>query len=244
MAGPVAAHGQVLAGARACRKRRRSLRGGRQHQQGNRGRQCEQRGASPHGGHCPPQCGGGNRILVYPVAVSPSRPWSFSYSYVRGSKERIASRSWKGYLRKIVTRSGRRLDQVVTGLRLASQPRGRDRAGVHHEQVLEPPRVRHVLVAGQHQVDVRALEALERVAGVVHDVALAPGARHGQQVVVQHEDPQEGLVLPEVLLDPLVAATADRPLSRSGSVESTARIETPFMCSSDLRSPNSSSKCT
>ena len=39
-------------------------------------------------------------------AVSPSSDWSFSYSYVRGSNERIASCSWKGYLRNTVTRSG------------------------------------------------------------------------------------------------------------------------------------------
>src|ERR687895_791025 len=102
-----------------------------------------------------------------------------------------------------------RLDHVVAGLRLAAQARGRHRAGVHHEQVLEPPRVRHVLVAGQHQVHVGALQALERVTRVVHHVALASSAGHRQQVVVQHEDAQEGLVRPEALLDPLVPPAAD-----------------------------------
>ena len=63
---------------------------------------------------------------------------------------------------------------------------------------------------------VGALEALERVAGVVHDVALAARARHRQQVVVQHEDAQEGLVGAEALLDPLVAAAADQPVVEVG----------------------------
>ena len=42
----------------------------------------------------------------HPCAVSPKSDWSFSYSYVRGSNEMIASCSWKGYLRNTVTRSG------------------------------------------------------------------------------------------------------------------------------------------
>src|SRR5215204_6322486 len=44
------------------------------------------------------------------------------------------------------------------------------------------------------------------------DVPLAAGARHRQQVVMKHEDAEEGLALTEVLLDPLVAATADQPV--------------------------------
>src|SRR4029450_556701 len=48
-----------------------------------------------------------------------------------------------------------------------------------------------------------------RVAGVVDDVPLAPGARDRQQVVVQNEDPQLGVALAELLLDPGVAAAAD-----------------------------------
>ena len=38
------------------------------------------------------------------------------------------------------------LDDVVTGSRLAAQAQGRHRAGVDHEQVLEPPRIGNVLV--------------------------------------------------------------------------------------------------
>ena len=38
-----------------------------------------------------------------------------------------------------------------------------------------------------------ALQALERVAGVVDDVALAAGAGDGQQMVVQDEDAEVGL---------------------------------------------------
>src|SRR4051812_45298639 len=56
------------------------------------------------------------------------------------------------------------LDDVVTGPCVAAQARRRDRPRVHHEEVLEPPRVRHVLVAGEHQVDAGTLQALDRVA--------------------------------------------------------------------------------
>ena len=66
----------------------------------------------------------------------------------------------------------------------------------------------HVLVAGEDEVDADVLEHLERVAGVVDDVALPPGARHGQQVVVEDEDAEVG-GLGELLLDPRVAAAAD-----------------------------------
>ena len=54
-----------------------------------------------------------------------------------------------------------------------------------------------------------ALQALDRVARVVDDVALAAGARDRQQVMVQDEDPQVGVGLGELLLDPAVAAAAD-----------------------------------
>ena len=49
-----------------------------------------------------------------------------------------------------------------------------------------------MLVAGEDEVDARALQALDRVAGVVDDVPLAAGAGHRQQVVVEHEDLQLG----------------------------------------------------
>ena len=54
-----------------------------------------------------------------------------------------------------------------------------------------------MLVAGEHEVDAGALQALDRVAGVVHDVALAPRAGHRQQVMVEDEDPQIGESLGE-----------------------------------------------
>jgi hypothetical protein len=74
---------------------------------------------------------------------------------------------------------------------------------------LEPPGVGDVLVAREHQVDSRALQAFERVAGVVDDVALAAGPRDRQQVMVEDEDAQERLVRAEALLDPRVAAAPD-----------------------------------
>src|SRR5215212_7283649 len=69
------------------------------------------------------------------------------------------------------------LDDVVTGPRVAAQAQRRDGAGVDHEQVLELPRVRNVLVARQHEVHARTLKALDCVSCVVDDVPLAPGAR-------------------------------------------------------------------
>src|SRR3954447_3726954 len=82
------------------------------------------------------------------------------------------------------------LDHVVTGARFAPEPHRGDRAGVDDEQVLQPPGVGHVLVAREDEVDARALQALDAVAGVVDDVALAARARDGEQVVVQDEDLQ------------------------------------------------------
>ena len=84
---------------------------------------------------------------------------------------------------------------------MPAKPQRGHGARVDDEQVLEPPRVRHVLVPAEDEVDARALEALDRVAGVVDDVALAAGARHRQQVMVQDEDAQVGRV-GELLLDP------------------------------------------
>src|SRR5712691_6238089 len=49
------------------------------------------------------------------------------------------------------------LDHVVTGPRVAAQPQRRDGARVDDEQILEPPRVRHVLVAREDEVHVGSL---------------------------------------------------------------------------------------
>jgi hypothetical protein len=65
-----------------------------------------------------------------------------------------------------------------------------------------------VLVPAEHEVDARTLEALERVTGVVDDVALTPRAGHGQQMVVHDEDLEVG-GRRELLLDPPVAAAPD-----------------------------------
>src|SRR5438477_6209683 len=58
-------------------------------------------------------------------------------------------------------------------------------------------------------MDVRALQALDRIAGVVDDVALAARAGDRQQVVVQDEDAEIGRLGGELLLDPAVTAAAD-----------------------------------
>ena len=100
------------------------------------------------------------------------------------------------------------VDDVVTGPRVAAQAKRRDGAGVDDEHVLEPPRVRHVLVAAEHEVDAGAQQALDRIARVVDDVPLATGPRHRQQVVVEDEDAERGRPR-ELLLDPRIAAAAD-----------------------------------
>ena len=64
--------------------------------------------------------------------------------------------------------------------------------GIDDEEVLEPPRVGDVLVAREHELDAGAQQALDHVARVVDDVALASRAGHGQQMVVEDEDPQVG----------------------------------------------------
>src|SRR5438552_2014788 len=64
------------------------------------------------------------------------------------------------------------LDDVVTGARVAAEPQAGDRARVDDEEILQPPRVRHVLVSREDEVGAGALQALERVAGVMDDVPL------------------------------------------------------------------------
>jgi hypothetical protein len=66
------------------------------------------------------------------------------------------------------------LHDVVTGPSVPAEPQRGNGARRHDEEVLEAPCVRHVLVPEQHEVDARALQALDRVAGVVDDVPLAP----------------------------------------------------------------------
>ena len=119
----------------------------------------------------------GDSLHRFDVTSPSMRAVYFSYVFV--SVENWMIRSWlvERVLPPDVDVGAVDLDDVVTGPSVTSQPRRRNRAGVDDEQVLEPPRVRHVLVPGEHEVDARALQALERVAGVVDDVALAAGAR-------------------------------------------------------------------
>src|SRR6266487_1214350 len=100
------------------------------------------------------------------------------------------------------------LEHVVAGPRVAPQAKRRDGAGVDHEQVLEPPGVRDVLVPREDDVDPGTLKALDRVARVVDDVSLAAGPGDREQVVVADEDPELGR-LGELLLDPAVPPAAD-----------------------------------
>ena len=65
-----------------------------------------------------------------------------------------------------------------------------------------------MLVAESTRSTLGALEALEGVACIVDDVALAAGSRHRQKVVVHDEHPQVSR-LGELLLDPAVASAPD-----------------------------------
>ncbi len=59
------------------------------------------------------------------------------------------------------------------------------------------------------------LQRLDGVAGVDDNVALAAGARHRQQVMVEYEHAQVGR-LGELLLDPAVSAAPDLPVVEVG----------------------------
>ena len=63
-------------------------------------------------------------------------------------------------------------------------------------------------MAGEDEIDLGALQTLERVAGVVDDVPLAAGSGDRKQMVVQNEDPQVRRSR-ECLLDQAVAAASD-----------------------------------
>src|SRR5258708_25274564 len=100
------------------------------------------------------------------------------------------------------------LDDVVRGARVASEPQGRDGACVDDEQILELPRIWNVLVPRKDEIYTCPLQAFDRVAGVVDDVALAARSGHRKQVVVQDEDTQPGRGR-ELVFDPAVTAAAD-----------------------------------
>ena len=88
--------------------------------------------------------------------------------------------------------------------------------GVDHEEILEPPDVRDVLVARENETDAGPLETLDRVARVVDDVALAPGSGNREQMMVQHEDLELRGRGCELLLDPAVAPAPDLAMVEVG----------------------------
>ena len=143
--------------------------------------------------------------------------------------------------RSVVARD---LDDVVTGSRVAAQAQSGNGPGVDDEQALQFPRVGHMLMTGEHEMDTRALQALDRITGVVNDVPLAPGARDRQQVVMQHEDAQLGRLGRELLLDPPVAAPPDLPVVEIGLGRVDRTTVAPPFRSTELRSPINCSKCT
>ena len=79
-------------------------------------------------------------------------------------------------------------DHVVTGPCVPPKAQGRHGSRIDDEEILQPPRVRHVLVPRKDEVDTRTLQTFDRVAGVVDDVALAARPRNRQQVMVADED--------------------------------------------------------
>jgi hypothetical protein len=79
------------------------------------------------------------------------------------------------------------------------------------EHPRDRPDVRHVPVSREDEVDAASAQQREHVASVEHLVPFAPGAGHGNEVVVADEDAQVGLA-GETLLDPGVVLAADLPL--------------------------------
>jgi hypothetical protein len=107
------------------------------------------------------------------------------------------------------------LQDVVAGLRVSAHAERGTRAGARQVHLLEPPHVRHVLVAREHDVRTGVDEHLEHVAGVHHRAPLTAGPGDRDQVVVEHEDLQlRGLR--ELLADPAVVASTDHPLVQIG----------------------------
>ena len=116
------------------------------------------------------------------VVTSPSiRAVYFSNASVSVENWMIFSCPWNGYLRQTSTCVARDLDEVVTGPRVPAQAQRRDGPRVDDEEILEPPRIRHMLVAREDEVDAGALQALDRVPRVVDDVPLAPGPGTGSK---------------------------------------------------------------
>src|SRR4051812_17917924 len=68
------------------------------------------------------------------------------------------------------------LDDVVAGPGVASKARRGGRPGVHYKHVLEPPRVRYVLVSREDQVHVYVRQKFQDVARIVDNVPLAARA--------------------------------------------------------------------
>ena len=97
----------------------------------------------------------------------------------------------------------------VRGLHAAAQLQRARGAGVHDDEVVQPPDVGHVLVAAEHDVHAHVGQHAQHVAGVEHDVALAAGAGDRDQVVVHGDDLEALDVVDELVGHPLVALAAD-----------------------------------
>src|SRR5215210_3992119 len=80
------------------------------------------------------------------------------------------------------------LYDVVAGPSVASETRRGGGSGVHDEHVLDPPRVRHVLVSREDQVHVQFREELQDISRVEDDVSLAARTGDRDQMVMHHED--------------------------------------------------------
>src|SRR5918997_6554552 len=80
------------------------------------------------------------------------------------------------------------LDDVVAGPGVAPEARCRGGSSVHDKHVLDPPRVRYVLVPGEDQVHIHIRKELQDVACIEDNVPLAARAGDRNQVMVHHED--------------------------------------------------------
>ena len=100
-----------------------------------------------------------------------------------------------------------------------------------------------MLVPREHEMHPCPLQTFDRVPCVVHDVALATGAGHRQQMMVEHEDLEPALGR-ELLLDPAIASTADLTVVEVGLGRVDRDDRDRPLAQHRFRPPNSASKCT
>jgi hypothetical protein len=87
---------------------------------------------------------------------------------------------------------------------------------VDHAHANDAPHIRDVAVTGEHHVDPQLAQEGHHIAGVAETVAVAPGAGHGEDVVVDDEDPRASIPASELGVDPAIVLAPNLPLVEVG----------------------------